>query len=218
MRKLASSLVGVCVVGAIAAIGFGTRWAALRSVGSKATDGSPSVVREPANDVELQQNRDRWLMDQVAALGAEVSLLKGRLAAQQSSIDAAASAMAANAAPPPRRTLEEAREEWHAHMADLEARFNSERIDVVWAAATRAEIERGLDQEPDLRAAAGRLECRAETCRLELRDDRSNAVDEAVPSFFTKLHGRLTSLKTDVVTNEKGESLHVLYMSANDSS
>ncbi|HEY5955791.1 MAG TPA: hypothetical protein VIV60_04525 [Polyangiaceae bacterium] len=204
MKNVTSLIAGLAVVGMAAGIGL-----LVQSWG----DHKPSLARAPHQQSNRAQplgeaapTHDALISARVAALASEVSELKGQLAeAKQSNAEHVELEPPAEAISP-----QEAKREWHAHLAEVEAKFGAERLDNRWASETQSMIERGLTETPGLRSAMRKLECRSETCRLELVE--TGDVAGSMGPFIHQLGTSLPMSKSDLVEEGNGKSVHVIYL------
>jgi hypothetical protein len=104
---------------------------------------------------------------------------------------------------------------WQEHMAEVEDRFRKERIDPGWARETSMLIEREIASEPGLRASGRSMECRAQSCRLELNESEAAGGDgseHALPLLLHKLGTALPVTQSDLVDAGNGKMVRVVFL------
>lgn len=161
---------------------------------------------EPRNDVTA-------LRSELALMKAQVVSLHGAMAERTSPQPPAPTTRAE--APDP-ATLQERRLEgarrWQEHMAEVAATFEDEALDRNFAATAQASVERALESQPALKSAAGKVDCRSRTCRLEVRKDGAGLVDKQLPLFLRAVGGVLPRAQADHIEGENGQKTMVLYL------
>jgi hypothetical protein len=111
-----------------------------------------------------------------------------------------------------RAQREESARQWKDHMAEVAMDFEEEAVDRTFATTAKSAVEQELQNNPLLQAAAGKVECRTHTCRLEIRDARNPDVSKQLQVFVHKLGATLPRAQGDTVQGENGQSSLVLYM------
>lgn len=213
MKNSTSVLLGVCFVGVVASLGLANRWGALRGGATEQRAGAPQeTTRQPSHEGPQSGIDNAVLSAQLGALVGEVARLKEQLAAQSAAPDMDAGGATAGAVEPPAKSVEEAKEEWHAHMTEVEADFNAEQPNPGWANETKSLIAREVDSEPALRDAVRKMECRSQSCRLELAESGSAEVEQAIPLLLHKLGVTLPVSKSEVVDEGGGKLVRVVYL------
>lgn len=144
------------------------------------------------------------LRQQVASLGAQVAALHAQ---------ASATPVDTGAPPAPSEAEMEAkqREERHAFIADLEARFVDEPREVKWSSAAYSAIHAAFDAN-GLRDAAASIECRSQTCRVEVMDQGPQTTVMLMRAA-QELGPTLPRVDWDQVEDGHGHRSRVLYMS-----
>ena len=99
------------------------------------------------------------------------------------------------------------------YVAGVEAAFHQENRDPRWAAATSAVVQTALDAESELRPLARAVECRAQTCRVEIVDDGSGKLGKVLPMFAQQVGPALPSMIADRAEDASGAAIMVLYLS-----
>jgi hypothetical protein len=102
--------------------------------------------------------------------------------------------------------------EWRAHMAVVEAEYQLEGRDPAWAREAQAVITRALDGLPALSKGVRSLECRSETCRLEVVNENQPDFDKQLPLLPLGLSG-LPAAQLDRVPEPDGKVRTIVYFS-----
>jgi hypothetical protein len=170
-----------------------------------------TVTRETIVPREGGQGNE--LRGRVTSVESELAAMRARLAGLEAA--PAPNPSAAAESPPPivdARELARQKEEWHAHMTDVEAEYQIEGRDPAWAREAQATIQRVLDGLPALSRGMRSLECRSETCRLEVVNDRQPDFDKQLPLLH---HGMsaLPSAEYDQVSEPDGKIRTIVYFS-----
>ena len=168
---------------------------------------------------ESESHGSEELNARVAALAAEVALLRQKVVAQaQPTAEVAATA---SAQPLPLRRDPEAlakyREEQHERMADVEGGFRAERRDANWAATTEATIRSVLGKDAAVRDTVKTIDCLAKTCRVELNANNAAEIAKRLPRLLPEFLDAFTGTNMDYVDNLDGTQSAILYMSRNNS-
>jgi hypothetical protein len=103
------------------------------------------------------------------------------------------------------------REERRAHIADLEANFVAEPRDSSWSSATYNAIVEALNAN-ELRDAARSIECRSQTCRVEIVD-KGPDTNGMIMRATRQLGQTLPTVEWDHVDDGNGRRSKVLYLS-----
>lgn len=158
----------------------------------------------------------RRLQDQVAALSSAVAALSAQPAPLQ--------APAAQRDGPARgssgqevirqRSDPAARAEVERQLqtaaAERDAAFGREAADPQWAGSTALALQQALAGDGTAGALSAKsIECRASSCRVEIADDGSEDLDEALSRFGARVADRLGTL----VVSRSGNAAIVLHLS-----
>jgi hypothetical protein len=98
-------------------------------------------------------------------------------------------------------------------MAEVEANYQSETRDPSWARETHEVIDAALGKLPALAKNVQSLECRSETCRLEIVDDGRPDFAKQLPTLQHGLNGKLPTIQFDYARQPDGSQRTILYMS-----
>jgi hypothetical protein len=208
MRRASVILLGVALVAAL-----GT-YAAFQGRGQPV---GAAAAKPGADAFSGVISKQEWaaLKREVAALRAEVAELK-RLRPQ------AGPAQARGAEPDavPARTFDPARAGQDARqrrerMDAIESAFRSEPADPEWSATATAAVQDALNHDQAVLAGLRALECRAQTCRVEVVGEGGSSLALALfmPSLAQKLGPILPNMIIDEATDPGGLTITVLYLS-----
>jgi hypothetical protein len=145
--------------------------------------------------------------------------MKSQLASQQSQ---SASPHGGNAAKPPDSpndpgdvtAMRAADAERHReYMSGIAQSFTAEKIDSAWASYASTRIGTTLDRDEVLRGVAHNVECRQQTCRLELSDDPSGNLSSRMPLLAIGLADVFPTIAAERVEQGSNGSAMVLYLS-----
>ena len=153
------------------------------------------------------------LRTRVTSVESQLAAMRARLEGLETA--PAPEANAAAEAPPAVDQPEEVarqKEEWRAHMAEVEAEYQLETRDPAWAREAQATITQALDNLPALSKGMRSLDCRSETCRLEVIDDHQPDFDKQLPLLQLGLTG-LPAAKYDRVPEPDGKVRTIVYIS-----
>ncbi|MGC4070406.1 MAG: hypothetical protein QM784_38225 [Polyangiaceae bacterium] len=210
MTRARSILVAVGTLGAVAMLWIVSH----RRTSEETPPAARSTVETTTGDGPSRESVERSTLvaAQLAELTAEVSNLRGRLASRE------AREAARDAAPSPEQiedSEEESRLKWQEHMAQVEEKFKRERVDPSWARDTSQLIERELASEPSLRTSLRSMECRAQSCRLELNEPSAPGADgseHALPLLIHRLGTALPVSQSALVDAGDGKSVRVVFL------
>jgi hypothetical protein len=100
------------------------------------------------------------------------------------------------------------------YIARIDAAFRAEATDPQWSSTTSSAIRGIVAGDESLRSSLRGVDCKSHTCRVEIADDGSGALDKALPMFVHQLAPHLPSVAADRVDDGRGAASMVLYMSA----
>jgi hypothetical protein len=93
------------------------------------------------------------------------------------------------------------------------AAFRGEVADAGWSTTASSAIQAAIAGDEALTPLARGVECRSRTCRVELVDDGSGRLVQALPMFIHHLGRDLPRVTVDRVEGTGGPAAMVLYMS-----
>jgi hypothetical protein len=182
----------------------------IQGVGVASAKPSPAPVRidrgEATNVVELTA-----LREEVASLRAEFRTLRRQMGTQAESVPAGAESQPAPDVHDPNVRAEVARER-QAEMEQVDASFRKQAIDPTWSANTASSIREVLNSEGVGGMQANNIDCRSDSCRVELHDDGSGRLSKSLPVFAIQLAGQMPSITANTIPQADGSSTTVLYM------
>jgi len=161
---------------------------------------------------------------QTGALGTRLSFVESQLTAMRARLESLGAAPAPAPAPDahaavvpeatpvtPAEELAQQKAAWHEHMIEVEAGYASEARDPRWAREAQTVITQALDGLPALSKGLRSMDCRSETCRVEVVNDHQPEFDKQLPLLPLGLRG-LPSAEFDQVTEPDGKMRTVVYL------
>jgi hypothetical protein len=107
-----------------------------------------------------------------------------------------------------------AEEQQHvAYMGTITHAFDTEVTDARWAPNAAASVRAALDSDEVLRNLAGSIDCRQQTCRVEIQDDGTQRMMKSLPLLANNVAATLPAVTAERIDNGNGRSTMVLYMS-----
>jgi len=196
---------------ALVSVGFGIfcRVEPAKSQTHDATNRAPAVVErtEPESIDEVAA-----LRAEVRALGAEVARLREQI---NSPVAAPKTAQGLAVDPQPTRgsvSREEQETERHALMTKVEDNFNRQPRDAKWASDTTAAIKDTLNAEEDLRSAGAQVDCRSQSCRVELEEASPGKLSKSLRHMMRQLGEPLPKMSVEYTDRGNGRTNIVVYM------
>jgi hypothetical protein len=110
-------------------------------------------------------------------------------------------------------THEGATLEYQSRIASIDASFRREVIDPTWSANTSSRIQSVLSSDAMGRMQADSIDCRSDSCRIELHDDGSGRLNNNMAIMAQQLAGTLPSITANSVVRLDGGVSMVLYLS-----
>lgn len=210
MKPLKAFVLGTTLIALFAAFGIGRAWLAR-------TDVVRSEAADSPKEANVDNSKDDGIRAQLDALTREVSRLKGQLEERHDDASVMAQPTSNEASTGPARTTQDDDEQWRAEFTELEVEFAAERLDPVWSSQTTRRIETELANDIELRNSLRKMECRSQSCRLELVENQAEGLD-SLPLFLHKLGTSLPISKSDLVDDGPGKSIRVVYLLQRDGS
>src|SRR5262249_43632991 len=139
----------------------------MRTTPEALTDPAASGARQLASDAAAAGTAE------IAELRQQLSQLRDQVLSHEQKLR-----VADPAAPEVRAEQERRRRDF---VAGLEAKFRDELRDPQWSAATAAAVRTALASDDDLRPLARGVECRSQTCRVEIAEDGSGKLGKLIP-------------------------------------
>ena len=192
----------------VAVIALGLCVALYRAVRVSAEPSTaPAAARPPAAAPAGESAQVSELRQEMFRLRHEVASHEMRLAA-----DPANARVAPDNGPEARAEAERKRKEY---VAGIDAGFRKEARDPQWSATTTSTIQTALAADDGLRTSTRGVECRSQTCRVEIADDGSGKLGKALPMFVHTVGQALPTTTADRVVDASGGATLVFYMSRN---
>lgn len=166
---------------------------------ARARDGADHAARPVHNDAEMQR------------MQAALDTLQSQVSSMRASAGAQAPAAAKSTAQI-RQQAEADAQRHAAYVASLQASFKLETPDPRWSSATTSRVWEAINQTDAMRDATRNVECRANTCRIEIRDDGSGRVNKSLPLWSQQFTDVLPRMVGQTVTHQNGQSDMVLYL------
>lgn len=110
--------------------------------------------------------------------------------------------------PVSRATVERERQE---AIAVLEADFHREPTDRTWSSEATAAVQEALAGDETAQTALRSLECRSQTCRMELADD-TGELAKGLPVLLQHLAPTLPSVTANQIDDGAGGTTTILYL------
>ena len=92
--------------------------------------------------------------------------------------------------------------------------FASEKVNSAWAARTSARVNAAIEGNEPLKAVRHTVDCRGQTCQLQIDDDGSGKLPNNLPLIILSVADLFPSIIADHVDQGNGHSTTVLYMSS----
>jgi hypothetical protein len=173
----------------------------------------PAAVRAVTPDDHSDSAR---LSQQMDDLRRRLAAIQEQLTAQQRQLGAPKSTPTAVPGPPDLQAVEAQRaadlERHQTYMAGVGQAFANERVDPAWASRTSALLAAAFEGDPMLRGVAHTVECRQQTCRVQIEDDGS--VNARLPRLAIGVADVLPTLSAERIDQGNGRNAMVLYMSS----
>src|ERR1700674_401019 len=157
--------------------------------------------------------------DDVAALREEVALLRAEVSSLQRQMSRQVVANAGSPAATNSHTDPVARAEaernYQAQMASVESAFRKEKTNPGWSSSTASLVQQALTSDETVRPDMRNIECRADTCRVEISDDGLGGLAKFLPMFAQQVSQSLPTITVNNIDQGNGASTMVLYLSRN---
>jgi hypothetical protein len=192
-------------------LGVGLCWMVCRSVRDEAathaaTDAPGASRSELSAEVAPAQ---------LAELRRELAALRHELAAQGRRTAGASIDMSTRTRPS--RTDTDVRAEYERArreaIAGVDAAFRGEARDPRWSATASSAIQTALATDDKLRPLAREIECRSQTCRVEIAEDGAGELDRMLPDIVLRVGRDLPSALYDRAQGADGTTHQIIYLS-----
>jgi hypothetical protein len=105
-------------------------------------------------------------------------------------------------------------ERMHTYMAGVAQSFSEEKVNAGWAASASSRVGTVFEGDEVLKDVARTVECRAQTCRVQIEDDGSGRLSQRMPFIAIGLADVLPTISAERIDRGNGRSAMVLYMSS----
>lgn len=203
------------VCSAIAVLGVFVGYAATLRLGRSPAGPPRSITAVAETKGAKPERQSDELRQRMAVLEAELTTLRGQVAQRESGHGEVAQ-VAADPATPEVVTPEELsrqKQEWRDRMAEAAVNYEAEARDPAWARETQAAITQALERLPAVSKGIKSLECRSETCRIEVSNEQQPDFDKQLPLLPIGVSGQLPTVRYDHVTQADGSARTILYLS-----
>jgi len=214
MQLRRATLIGVLILGLVSCFAY----LRLRSPG----DVDQGASRLPAAQQRVMALAGGAVVTNVAdiaALREEVASLRAELLGQRRPLGALTSghgtsqnSASADAGSSP-QTREDAARDHQARVAAVDSEFRRQIIDPTWSAAASSAIRGALNNDAVGGIQADNIDCRSQSCRVELHDDGSGHFAKSLPLFALQLAGTLPNVTANTIPQPGGGSTVILYLS-----
>jgi hypothetical protein len=183
---------------------------------STTSQQSPAPAEQPAAEnteaAAPASTTQPDLAQQVAQLRQEVAAIRAQLA-RGPMANTAAQTREANPRTDPAARQEAERTE-RMRIASAESAFRGEKQDTRWDQTTTASVRSALTQaDENLRQQVRSIECRSQTCRLEINAEAAGALDRDLPMVLSRLGDTLPKITAGQIDQGNGRMATVLYLS-----
>jgi len=100
------------------------------------------------------------------------------------------------------------------HVSSTAASFEREDRDQRWSSETGSALQVAFGSEALKGVSYQNIDCRTTMCRVEVVDDGSGAVGEALQKLASEIGSTLPSMLVDRIDQENGRATMVLYLSS----
>jgi hypothetical protein len=182
-------------------------------------DASALPVRPSLSTVTVERGTAasvddiRALREEVASLRAGISSLRRQIPQQVESASTSAASQPGADVRSDALVRAEAARERQTRMEAVDAAFRQQAIDPTWSANTATSIRSALNSDEVGGIQADNIDCRSESCRVELRDDGSGRLSKSMPMLAQQLAATMPNITANNITQANGDSTLVLYLS-----
>jgi hypothetical protein len=174
-----------------------------------------AVVARSDKQADMQQQALAALRQDMARLRREFSTLQRQIQEQGQAATAGGPGSEADPASDPRSdpaARAEAERVRQEQMAVIEATFRQEPIDREWSFKATGAVQEVLASADTVRPALRSLECRSQTCRMELAEDDTGELEKSMPRFLLQLGETLPRGTVNYIEDGAGGKTMILYM------
>lgn len=172
----------------------------------------PASVTEPADSEE--QSRDHRDTAEMMLLKARLSSLEERAAGAEIKKTPAPEQQPAEIDPRDNAAdRAEADRRRREYMDTVAQSFRAEPTNRKWASETASALRDAFDDKSWTGGPAREVDCRTDTCRVEIEDDGSASLGESMRSFTRRIAPILPNVSADHVPDATGHMKTILYLS-----
>ena len=153
------------------------------------------------------------LREEVASLTAQISMLRQPMPTQPATAPSRTEHETDAAVRSDALARAETAREQEARIAVVDAAFRKQAIDPTWSANTSSAIQNALRNDEAGGIQAQNIDCRSDSCRVELHDDGSGSLSKSMPMLAQQLAGTLPTATANTIAEPGGGSTMVLYLS-----
>jgi len=173
--------------------------------------GSPLASSDAGNDANADGAQLARLSAQVEALQRELSTVEAQLATRQAPVPVRVPATVSRDVEQER--AEEA-EKQHEYVATIAQAFARQKTDPAWATRASSRVEAVFGNDEALQKMTRNVECRDQTCRVEIEDDGTGQLNGRMPFIAMGLSDVLPNISAERVDRGGDRSSMVLYLSS----
>ena len=153
---------------------------------------------------ELAASRSQQILQQAQPVARQAALTS-KSRPEESQPDGAMDVEAQRAA---------AAERHHEYVTQVAQAFADEQLEMSWAARATSRLNATLDDDEALRGVARSVECRRQTCRVQIDDDGSGKLPDSVRTLVIGVIDVLPSMVAEHADQGNGRRQMVLYMTS----
>jgi hypothetical protein len=191
-------------------------------LGSRHSKTVPARELVAENSGGVDRSELAQLAQQIRELQRELQAVRSQSAQQGRPASEPAPSGDAPQSPSQASDLETARavaaEQFQGHLDRVAQAFADEKVDRTWANYASSRVSAALNGHVALRSVAHDLQCRSQTCRVEVEDDGTGTVSNHISALVLELADVLPTVVAQQIDRGDGRYAMVLYMSSQSSS
>jgi hypothetical protein len=163
--------------------------------------------------------RSARLSAQIEELQRTLTAMKAQLGAARHENTAQQAAAACDSKQPEIRLRQDTAdvEQRRVSTAEVAEAFSQEQFDGAWANQAAARIGSTFGKDEALREIPRTVECREQTCRLQVNEDGARTLSDRLPYVATELADVLPSISAEHIEQGSGDGALVIYLSSQPS-
>jgi hypothetical protein len=180
----------------------------------------PPLAPQPApGPMQNATDQSAQLAAQVAELQRSLAAVRAEIGAQRRDSTGPINAVAASKdeSKPLDLSVEEQRAadagKRRGYMAAVGEAFSQEKVDSAWANQAAARVGAAFEKNEALRGISRSVECRQQTCRLQVNEEGARKLAGGMPHIALDLVDVLPSISAEHIDRGTGGSAMVLYLS-----